>query len=763
MEQMGGKGGTLAALFRQGLPVPDGFVISPGAFSGEALTTASWIDVKVRYYDLLQRSGRELVAVRSSALQEDSANASFAGEFESVLNVADENELAEAIDRVYRSRRSERAKVYSQQTTSVQSHEMAVVVQVMIESDLSGILFSIDPVSGQTATMVGYSVIGSGEPLVAGHETGEQFSLDRDGGALTGPESLEPFGKSLFQLAMKLETISGSPQDIEWTIKDGELYLLQSRPITALSPTPEIWNDSLIGEFLWSNTNIGEAITGVMTPFTWSVFKDLFDHAMGTIGGQSVIGNIAGRPYSNITLMFSVYSALRLSPDKFRKTVEQFIGKLPDQSSISQHKLKSSAIFRFALHNLTGLLRVQAGKRRLLTWLRLECAGWCDDSAHKLEQCGTARDLVTIYRTVDAVNKRILCLLMNVTNRFNLSQSRLVEQLSDKVNAADLSTLRSGLGGNGQLQSLETMLAIAALARGEISRQEFVRACGHRGPDEAEFASPRSAELENWIDRALAEWNDIDVEQLLDQQLQARDAAWSRLRRAFPRQYARLQRLFERAGRWAREREMIRNEMVRVAWVLRNWVLRAAALTGAGNELFYLTNEEVPTLLQGDRSVLELIGTRRETYIGYSKLPRLPNLITGRFDPFQWAADPDRRTDHHDGSVRESVPDEKLITGFAGAVGVVEGPVRVLSDFQQMDEFLPGEILVTVVTNVGWTPLFPRARAIVTDVGAPLSHAAIVARELGIPAVVGTGDATMRLRSGDRVRVDGSNGTVLIL
>ena len=103
------------------------------------------------------------------------------------------------------------------------------------------------------------------------------------------------------------------------------------------------------------------------------------------------------------------------------------------------------------------------------------------------------------------------------------------------------------------------------------------------------------------------------------------------------------------------------------------------------------------------------------------------------------------------------------ITGFPGAAGVVEGIARVLRAPEDAAQFGDGEILVTTVTNIGWTPIFPRAAAVVTDVGAPLSHAAIVARELGIPAVVGCGNATMLLHSGDRVRVDGSNGTVDVL
>jgi pyruvate,water dikinase len=138
-------------------------------------------------------------------------------------------------------------------------------------------------------------------------------------------------------------------------------------------------------------------------------------------------------------------------------------------------------------------------------------------------------------------------------------------------------------------------------------------------------------------------------------------------------------------------------------------------------------------------------------------------IVRGHFDPFQWAADPDRRNDIFDATARTPISTSSIISGFAGAAGCVEGRVRLLDGPEQGDQLQPGEILVAVTTNVGWTPLFPRAAAVITDVGAPLSHAAIVARELGIPAVVGCGSATTRLRNGDRVRVDGGRGTVAIL
>jgi len=172
---------------------------------------------------------------------------------------------------------------------------------------------------------------------------------------------------------------------------------------------------------------------------------------------------------------------------------------------------------------------------------------------------------------------------------------------------------------------------------------------------------------------------------------------------------------------------------------------------------------EVLSVLGGDASAVEHIPARRAAYERYRTLPPYPPVIRGHFDPFRWAADPNRRSDFYDAGQGAPAQDADVITGFAGAAGVVEGVVRRLDGPEEGYLLVPGEILVTATTNVGWTPLFARVAAVVTDVGAPLSHAAIVARELGIPAVVGCADATMRLHTGDRVRVDGGRGTVEIL
>jgi len=168
-------------------------------------------------------------------------------------------------------------------------------------------------------------------------------------------------------------------------------------------------------------------------------------------------------------------------------------------------------------------------------------------------------------------------------------------------------------------------------------------------------------------------------------------------------------------------------------------------------------------LLSGNASAIELIPARKAMHQRLKALPSFPTIIRGHFDPFEWAENPQRRSDIFDAQSSAVKDISNVITGSPGSSGKAEGLVRVVDDPHNGYLLQPGEILVAVQTDVAWTLLFPRAAAVVTDVGAPLSHAAIVARELGIPAVVGCGDATARLKTGDRVRVDGGAGTVMIL
>jgi rifampicin phosphotransferase len=347
--------------------------------------------------------------------------------------------------------------------------------------------------------------------------------------------------------------------------------------------------------------------------------------------------------------------------------------------------------------------------------------------------------------------------------------NRLESELRGLVGPDDANALLSNLSGlSSQLESLGPMTGLAKVARGEMSRDAYLEAYGHRGVDENEYAWPRPLEDPTWLDRQLVELATapVDIEGLFARQRAAYAAAWERFCERYPRKVKSMRLRLEKAAQAACQREAVRSEATRSAMVMRAFALRAGELTGVGEDVFFLTIDEVLARLADDDTVCRFIPLRKETHERYRALPPYPTVIVGRFDPFQWAADPNRRSDIYNANapLAPHSPDTvNIIKGFAGALGIVEGTVRRLDNLEDSNQLQPGEILVTTMTNIGWTPLFPRLAAIITDLGAPLSHAAIVARELGIPVVVGCGDATMRLKTGDRVRVNGGQGLVEVL
>jgi pyruvate,water dikinase len=408
--------------------------------------------------------------------------------------------------------------------------------------------------------------------------------------------------------------------------------------------------------------------------------------------------------------------------------------------------------------------RVNASQKRLPEFLAA-APSRCDQLRADIEQTTDAASLPRLWQ--DRVRPLVeeACDMLSAVAAHGTALLTIPGKLAKLVGEADSALLLSGQQTEGlPLASLGPATGLARLARGEIDRDTFARQYGHRGSHEVELSIPRPAEAPAWIDDQLAALRDTarDADTLLADRDAARAAAWERLARQDPKKAAAARKLIARWTPVARDREAARSEVARSAWVARAWVRRAGQLTGHGDDLFFLELPETVGLLRGDPAPLAKVPARRASYETYRALPPYPALIRGRFDPVRWAADPNRRSDHYDERAQTTKPDD-TITGFPGAAGVVEGIARVLRTPEDAAQFGDGEILVTTVTNIGWTPIFPRAAAVVTDVGAPLSHAAIVARELGIPAVVGCGNATMLLHSGDRVRVDGSNGTVEVL
>ncbi len=524
------------------------------------------------------------------------------------------------------------------------------------------------------------------------------------------------------------------------------------------------WNDSLTGDFLWSRNNFGEGRPDVMAPFTFSVTDKVW-REISLLPGYSMAGNICGRFYANVSVAMSVLTAMGKSVDAAKEQMAGMLGHVPGEIDIPLVPVRRSTVLRAMPKMIRLTMRERKGTKQVPAYLATMPA-LCQELRRRIAETTTRAELIDLWHT--DISSRLLSDIWIVGGSAAPLEAlmKLKRELAELVGESDANSFFSGLSSeDDMLASLGPVVGVGRVAQGKMSRAEYLDKYGHRGPHEAELSMPRPAEDPDWLDRQLAEYekDPVDVDALLDSRRAEAEAAWQRLQARYPKRAQELRREIDKVGPAARMREAVRDEVTRLLWVEREWALRAGELTGLGDDIFLLTVDEVLDLLSGNDAVTVNIPARREAYARYRELPPYPMIIRGRFDPFQWAADPNRRNDIYDASAAAPISTSNTISGFAGAAGCVEGRVRVLDGPEQGDQLQSGEILVAVTTNVGWTPLFPRAAAVVTDVGAPLSHAAIVARELGIPAVVGCGSATTRLRNGDCVRVDGGRGIVEIV
>ncbi|MGP3910138.1 PEP/pyruvate-binding domain-containing protein [Nonomuraea sp. 10N515B] len=809
---VGGKGASLARLVRAGLPVPDGFHVTTEAYRAFVSAFHDEIDpadpertaALFARHDVPEGLAAEIrqayaalgedvaVAVRSSATAEDLPEMSFAGQQDTYLNIRGDA-LLDAVKRCWASLWNPRAVAYRDQH-GVPHDEvaLAVVVQELVDADAAGIMFTADPVTGNRAETVVNASWGLGEAVVGGQVTADTIVLS--GGVVTRSQTGDktvmtvrtPTGTEerpvpdelrrapvltpaqaveLAAIGTRVQDLYGMPMDVEWARSGGAFSVVQARPITGLKPQVEEWNDSLKGDYLWTAGNLGEAIPDVMTPVTWS-FVRLFIHeamAASSLPGFDLVGNIGGRFYMNLSIVYTIAESLGM---KSRLgVIENVFGKLPPGLDVPRVKISRWAIIKRVVPMAINIQRRVRENLKGMPAFLATSQQRCEDLRARIAATGSGPELADLYEREIQPHMVTSCRMLEAAGR--QGGSTLVytrDKLRKMMGDVDAEAMLTGVNADGELASLGPVMGLSRLARGEITREEFARTYGHRGPHEFEVSILRPGEDPGWIDAQLAGLRDLqaDTEALLARQEKAREEAWARFAERYPGKETKMR---ERVRRWSavvRDREDTRSENMRAFWVLRAFTVRAGELTGHGDDVFALYLEELLDLLRGNAAALSEVPVRRATFEQYAALPPYPTLIVGRFDPVRWAADPGRRADVHDAR-GHTVPVSDTVTGFPGAPGVVEGIARVISGPEQGDRLKPGEILVTTLTNVGWTPMFPRAAAVVTDMGAPLSHASIVARELGIPAVVGTGNATMRVRDGDRIRVDGERGTVELL
>jgi rifampicin phosphotransferase len=727
---LGTKAASLARLTRAGFPVPPGVVVTAAA-------AADWDQA----YGQLRAVAAELgdpdqrFAVRSSATAEDLAGASFAGQYETVLDVG-LDELPDAVRQVVDSAASARVAAYRQAHPQAAPADppgsgagMAVLVQVMVPADAAGVAFTANPLTGDRDEVVISAVRGLGERLVAGQATGDQWIV-RDAQARRTRATEQAISadqaRRIATLARRVHAHLGSPQDLEWAITtnpsstdgvEGGLWLLQARPMTAL-PDPVDWTPPAPGYWM-RNLRLGEWLPEPMTPLFADWLLDRIDHGEQQ-ATRDHVGAALAFPHAAINGWYYLATP-PLSPHIIATTLLQGRGRL----------------LRFMRYAVLGPSRDPvAADRRLLAGLA--------------EQWHT--ELLPHYQRLVREGDQQLP---------TASPEQLVD-IVDQVGAAAGEQLWSLAVVGGAAWKMEGALArfyrqhLAATV--DASVQELLVGVPGSQPDLAahavqsiDWAHPTAGEL-GWPPPEPSE----DRHRQLAASREALTAQCLAVLGDQPQLQARFQALLAVAQRYAVIREQQARQLT-LGWpLLRRCALRlgetlhAHGVIDQAEDVFYLTRAELDT-----RTPLQdVVGRRRAAWERQRRL--LAPLTIGR-PPRLLAKELLGAVD----AVRTTGPTpEDAIIGQPASPGRATGPVRIIHGPGDFDRFQPGEVLVARATAPAWTPLFARAVAVVTDGGTLAAHASLVAREYGIPAVVATGDATTQLSNGQRVTVDGSAGIV---
>ncbi len=883
LEKVGGKGQSLARLATAGLPVPDGFLLSTDAYKGfvEANQLQESILQSVAHVTPSQAASLDSasahiqtlfettelpdeitapitqayaalgdndppVAVRSSATAEDLPGLSFAGQQDTFLNVHGQAALLEAIRRCWASLWTARAIGYRMQMEIDQrTVAMGVVVQRMVAAEVSGILFTANPTSGNRSELVVNAAFGLGEAIVGGQVTPDTYVLDRDTleikesliggkqqmiasaveqGTVTQPV---PEGRrdepslsaeilsELASLALNAEQLfDGIPQDIEWAVADGKCWLLQSRPITNLPPPPltdVTWDPPSKGtklirrqvvenmpeplsplfEELYLRVGLEEAIEQFMVDFGMRMDIEAFVERpfFLTVNGYAycrgsyrltwrLLWAMPGILYAYFTVVPKMLKSIRSkwrdeAVPAYLKTIEEW--KSVDPSSASDQKLLSGlrelavadGHYWFTISIMVGGAKVTDGllNRYLRSWFvpgNLTSGMFLRGFPSK-----TIESLVDL----EAIATRIrddasLCELVQTTPvRELLDTLRAYPETAENVSHgrerhASAMDFGSALKQNKSGQTISTDIDSYFKTYGhQVYNLDFVELTQGEAPS-AVLLSLRSLVSSEGFDTPARQ---AELVRQRDSLIEKTSASLGPIRRWLFRKFlgwaqafgpCREESLFYMGAAWATLR--------RLALELGQRLVAAGTLARP-DDVFYLETAELAEACSArsdDRACPDFrqtAGERRKLRESRKRLHPPGIIPTGS----RWNLGPINMTAWE--TQKRNASDGDTLAGFAVSPGTVTGAATVVLSPADFDQMRPDTILVCPTTTPAWTPLFAQASGLVTDIGGILAHGSIVAREYGIPAVLGTGNGTQRIATGQRIKVDGDSGTVTIL
>lgn len=878
LAQVGGKGANLAKLAHAGFPVPGGFLVTTQAYhdfvaanqlsetiqsvlAGKtlsdpvALETASsqirqaFVDGAVpatlatALQNAYQALGQPAVAVRSSATAEDLPEMSFAGQQDTYLNILGEAALLNAVVSCWGSLWTARAIGYrSRNHIAHDDVALAVVVQMMVQSEASGVLFTANPLTGNRSETVIDATLGLGEALVSGQVEPDHYIIETQSGRIVqktlGAKALairgqsgggtvtqhadassqqalpDPVIQALTELGSRVAELYGIPQDIEWGWAEGKLYLLQSRAITSLYPIPR----ASFPEPLQVYVSFG-AIQGMLDPMTplgqdaiRAIFAGgtrLFGFAY-TLDDQPLLVTAGERLWVRMTLVLrnrlgrqALGKVLGMIEPSVGQAIEQLlhepalaadgppqgttfprIGRFiasvlprllrsalyPDQERVALQQLmkRTLADFRAEMTNATTLAervalfhqitsygfqfavpqmvpRIAPGllaMNRLIAWADAAFPATANGQRRALE---VARGLPN-----------------NVTTEMDLALWRTAQQIRSEANSAIY------LQEHEAAVLAEQYLAGTLPAPIQKAVAAFLQQYGMRGLAEIDFGRPR------WRD------NPAQVMQMLQSYLRITDPAQAPTA-VFQRGEAAAQQVLDdlatalrhhpngalkaklvyvlakRMRALAGLRESPKFFIINLFAIIREGLLQSGQeLVTQGvleqpDDLMFLHVKELQALAAGYAIDWKaLVAERRARYAREKLRNQIPRVLLSDGRAF------------YEGIRAAQGARDGVITGSPVSPGLVEGTVHVVLDPHNA-QLAPGDILVCPGTDPAWTPLFLAAGGLVMEVGGLMTHGSVVAREYGIPAVVGVHEATQRLQTGQRIRVNGSSGEIVVL
>lgn len=767
-EQVGGKAEGLVQLLRYGFDVPSGFVI----------VDASTGDLPQDLDDHYHRIGGGKVAVRSSAIGEDSGEASFAGQYETVLNVEGADSLRTAIEDCLRSLETARATAYRGEHLERGEVQMNIVVQQMVDARAAGVVFTVNPVTARRDQVVIDAVAGLGETLVSGQVTPDHWLLARDGSIvekdIRGRYSVLSDAELTLLLdgALRAEAHYGAPLDLEWAIEqNGELRWLQARPITQLPADPNELDTDPDPDDVYTWCNIGEMMPGAVTPLTYSVTGRGIDIGMQRTyrrmgarippgEGVRYVGMFYGHLFINLSTLSELAASVAGStkaqmcialcgrdveevadPEPAPTLTRAFNGaryfSLLFQATNHRKNLDALHANLGIPHGGTSLDLYEAIDERLpQVWRAYELHLLSSSSAGALSPI-LLGVLAKGEEPTQEHHAVLAEMLAGATDVESADIAEGVERVIERV-AADRSVAETFV-------SMDPVDALAWLGSAESSEagEEFLRYIdrhGHRAVRELELRQ------KGW------EADPTLLVASLQSGLRARlqHGAPSRPKVRHETSHPFLRRLLPLAHAAIRSREHTKSALVAVTTTFKHAYralgsrLAEEGLLPDEDAVFFLTQQELGELVRGRRELAEVAVSRRRV-IDYQMPLHFPQIFRKRPEPVRLAP---------------IEGDDGALIGKPVSRGVVTGRARVVETLEEAAALEAGEILIAPITDVGWTPYFSLIAGLATDVGSAVSHGAVVAREYGLPAVVNLQVATSRFRTGDLVTLDGDRGTL---